>query len=124
MNDFLKILGGGIAGFITAKLLSSDTKESKENKNNDYFVYIKTEDFDKHSLLFKEYDEAKKMFDKIVKNKEIEYKDIIDNSESEKELYDKWLKDELKDIPKLTDKSEVYLVIIGKGNEDFEKKEL
>lgn len=85
------LIAGGI-GFGVAKLLDNSKETgSTGSKTNEYIIYGSADDMDKINMKFFNYDDAKKMYDKIVKSKKISYKDIITNDETEREYYDKWL---------------------------------
>ena len=85
------LIAGGI-GFGVAKLLDNSKETgSTGSKTNEYIIYGSADDMDKINMKFFNFDDAKKMYDKIVKSKKISYKDIITNDETEREYYDKWL---------------------------------
>jgi gas vesicle protein len=125
--SFIQYLIGGVIGVGVAKLFSDDNKNKSSEKNN-YSVYVKSDDFDKSNMRFYSFDEAKEMYDKIVKSKKVKYKEIIANDEAEKKIYDKWLEEGKigkEGYPKLSDDSSiqsVFLIINDEEVSSFEKK--
>lgn len=90
--SLIKYLIAGGLGFGVAKLLDDSKKTgSKDSKTNDYIIYGSADDMDKINMKFFNFEDAKKMYDKIVKSKKIKYKDIIANDETERGYYDSWL---------------------------------
>ena len=113
------IIGAGV-GFLISEIMKSEKGGSGNSEK--FYVFVQTEDFDKANMLFSDYETAKAMYDKIVKNKSIHYKDLVEYDEKEAKLYDD-LKEQGETETKLSDKSKVYIVGIGKGSEEFESKE-
>lgn len=110
------LIGTGI-GFILAKVIDSNEEVKEKIAHSPTFhLFIKSEDFGKSNLSFLTYDEAKKMFDKIIALKKVKYKDIVANDESEKKLFDKWKEEDnigKTDYPKLSDESKVSSIIFS-----------
>ena len=118
MGSSLKIVFGGVLGFGVAKLIEANKKKSKENC--DYTIYVRSNDFDKSYLVFDNYPEAEKMYDKIVSSKTISYKDIVEYDVDEAILYEVNKGD--KSFPKLSDKSIVGDVIFTDQNGEIKRK--
>ncbi len=129
MNDLLKYLFGGLLGFGVAKLISdspSSAKKEKESKNNQFYVYVRSNDFGKSGLRFDERELAQKYYNKIVTAKKVRYKDIVDFDASERKLYNQWKKEGnigKEGYPTLSKQSKVQEVIFGQGDEVFNEKE-
>jgi hypothetical protein len=122
MGDLLKILFGFGVGFGVAKAFSSDNDEIK---NEDFFIYVRTEEASKVNMFFKDYLSAKNVLDKIKSSGKVKYQILLDNSESEKKHYNKMVEQKLgkKDGVSLpSDMLSVSEVYFGKGNEDWESK--
>ncbi len=117
MFNILKILFGGLLGFGLAKLIES-TKTKPQIKCG-YLLFVRTEKFDKSYLLFDEYQQADKMYEKIVKDKKVSYKDIVEFDKDEAKLYEKWKSEGnigKEDYPKLSDTDKVFHIIFEDQN--------
>lgn len=112
-------------GYLFSELVNSE--KSTKTKTNNFYVFVRSNDFGKSTLMFSEYETAKNYYDKFVKNKKIRYKDIIDFDIHEYKLYDKWKKEG--NIGKegypsgLTAESKIQEVSFGYGDVKFENKE-
>lgn len=92
-----------------------------------YWVFVRSDDFGKANLNFYSYEEAKTIYDKIKKSGKVKYQDIIDNSDFEREFYEKgveegWTK-EGQGHNSPADISSVSEISFGKGEEVFEEKQ-
>lgn len=121
------IIAAGVGYLINEIIHSDDNKKKNDKKTDDFFVFIRTDNFGKATLNFYSYEEAKNMFDKISKSGKIKYQDLLDNSEFEKKHYDDgvskgWTKEE-HGLNSPLDISSVSEISFGKGDNTFEEKE-
>ena len=120
------IIAAGV-GYLINELVNSDKQKSTEKKNEEFFVFVRSDNFGKSTLLFSEYEGAKKFYDKFVSNKKVRYKDIVDFDASERKLYDQWKTEG--NIGKegypasLNAESKIQEIAFGQGNKEFEHKE-
>jgi hypothetical protein len=121
------IIAAGV-GYLLNELVNSNKTKSTVKVNNDFFVFVRSDDFGKSTLLFSEYSEAKKVYDKFAAKKKVRYKDLVDFDPSERKLYNQWKSEG--NIGKegypssLSDESKIQEISFGQGNKDFESKEL
>jgi len=118
MSNLLRVLFGGVLGFGVAKLI--EVNKGKSKANCDYTIYVRSNDFDKSYLVFDNYAEAEKVYDKIVSSKTISYKDIVKYDVDEAIYYEE--NKGRKGYPKLSDKSIVGDVIFSDQNGQIKSK--
>lgn len=120
------VVGSVVTYFIEEDKIAAD-KKKQSNTFKDFFIIVTSEQtFDKATLTFYSYEEAKQMYDKIVKSKKIKYQDIIDNSEFEKTHHEEALAKGYKKEDGVLNPAESYdveSVTFGKGDDEFETKE-
>jgi len=121
--SFIKYLIAGGLGFGVAKLLGNKKEKDYSFYNpNQYTIYAKSDDNDKIKMDFFNFDDAKKMYDKILKAKKIRYRDIIEYDNTEKEYYNKWSEEGnigKKGYPKLTDISPIQEMTFYINNDEI-----
>lgn len=123
------IIATGI-GYLIGKSTEADRKKAvsgikklgAKDKKEGAWVYVRTNDWDKLTLMLPSKEKAKALFDKIKKSKKLTYQTALKDP-NENELYKKWKK-EGTDRPKLTDTSRVENVEWGTGNETIDNKSL
>jgi hypothetical protein len=121
------IIAAGV-GYLINELVHSEEKPKKDEKKfDDFFVFVRSDDFGKASLVFYSFEDAKAMYDKIAKSGKVKYRDFLDNSEFEKKHYDEgiakgWTKDE-HGLNNPSDTSLVSEIAFGKGDDEFQRKE-
>jgi hypothetical protein len=119
------IIAAGV-GYLLNEFVRSDKPKEMENSNNDFWIYVRSDDFGKSSLSFSEYESAKNIYDKIVSSKKVRYKDIVDFDESERKLYNQWKAEGnigKEGYPTLKSESKIQEVAFGLGNKEFESKD-
>ncbi len=144
MNELSKILagiiGGFFGGFFIAKAIDAEKEKEKyrdaffDKKPSKFWVFAKSV-FGNEIMSFDNYDDAKKMFDKISKSGKFKYKDLVENSEGAKKWYDEVRSEEYKErnkeyitkpeenrLDELSDISTVAYVEIGVGDETIESR--
>jgi len=124
MND--KVITGlvgiisGIIGIFIGKSLS-EKKDNETKKSDKFYIFLDTEDFDKQSLEFGDFETANDFYDKLLKEKKVTYKDCIERNEDEYKIYEKY-KDTDEKIP-LTKTSKIWIMILEHSGEDLKRKE-
>ena len=129
MKNILFLLVGGVAGYIAKGLFGG----KNESSSPVYFhIFARTKDWSKINMKFYTYDDAKKMYDKMVASKKLKYKDLIEYDWDEAKLFQKW-KDNpgeipKEEMPKVTDESKIHTISLvqfdSAGKEYvFEEKE-
>lgn len=114
-------------GYMINELVHSNRPKEASKSTNDFWVFVRSDDFGKSTLSFYEYEGAKKIYDKFVSNKKVRYKDIVDFDASERKLYDQWKSEG--NIGKegypsgLSAESKIQEVAFGQGDNQFEIKE-
>jgi len=130
MNDLIKgLIGGILVGFGFSKIIESENAEKdekKEEKDTGFFVFVRSEQFSKTTMLFEKYEDARNMYNKILKTKKVIYKDLYDNSQFERDLFKKL--DENKELNyedklHLNDESLVEEIAWGDSKNTFETKQ-
>lgn len=120
------IIAAGV-GYLINELVNSHKPKETSKSKNDFWVFVRSDDFGKSTLSFSEYDGSKKFYDKFVSNKKVRYKDIVDFDASERKLYDQWKSEG--NIGKdgypsgLSSESKIQEVAFGQGDKQFESKE-
>jgi len=120
------LIAAGV-GYIINEIVNSDKPKENETLKNDFWVFVRSDDFGKSTLSFSQYQEAKKFYDKFVSNKKVRYKDIVDFDTSERKLYNQWKSEG--NIGKegypsgLSAESKLQEVSFGQRNKQFETKE-
>jgi hypothetical protein len=123
------IIAAGL-GYLLNDVLRSEKSDKNKNKTkseNKFFVFVRSKDFGKSNLVFGDFASAKKLYDKVVSSKKIKYKDIVDADNFERSLYEGYKSEG--NIGKegypsgLNAESKVEEIVIGQGENDFERKE-
>lgn len=130
----IDLILAGILGFFLGKAFEPETKQ-KEKKESmpKFYIWFNIEDseehyFDKAQLEFYDYDSAKKMYDKLVKNRQITVGEILEHSQHERDLRKTMEENAEKDGTPIDTKESAIVKIIsiewGLENHTFEEKEL
>lgn len=119
------IIAAGV-GYLINELVHSDKRKEALKSTNNFWVFVRSDDFGKSTLSFSEYEGAKKFYDKFVSNKKVRYKDIVDFDDWERKLYEQWKSEG--NIGKdgypsgLSAESKIREVAFGQGDKEFETK--
>jgi len=124
----LPLIIGGIAIAVAAALANDNKKKPVAKSAKDFFViYVKSDKFGKSYLQFdSKYVDATDFYEKLVKDKKITYKDIVDRDDDEKKLYQQWKAEGnigKKGYPKLADTSKLQVVILEGNSTELRRKE-
>jgi hypothetical protein len=118
--SFIQYLIAGGLGFGVAKLLDSSKSKKTTDSNNTYEVFTMSDDFDKSSMSFYTFEDAQKMYDKILKSKKVKYKDIVEFDEAERKLFEQWKEEGnigKEGYPKLSDSSRIQRLVLYINND-------
>lgn len=122
------VIGIGVGVVVDEIFHALDSKPSKkESTKGAYWVFVRSKEFGKSMLTFDGYKSSKMMYDKILENKKVRYKDIVDFDDSEKELYNKWKIEGNIGKPgypkSLGQTSRISEISFGRNDEEFQSQE-
>jgi hypothetical protein len=117
----------GAIGFGIAKLFEEDKSKKTTDSDNTYEVFVMSDDFDKSIMKFYTFDDAQKMYNKILKSKKIKYKDVIEYDENERKLFEEWEsegKTGTQGYPKISDVSPIQRLVLNINNDEIFEYEI